>query len=95
MTSQEVLQVAGEPSKKRDIALANLWIYEKSDRTVIFRKDTVFDIITSANARVDTIERSLDKIGDKIKTQAKKAGKKIDSLSRILKIGSPKDSVKK
>ena len=93
MTSQEVLQYAGEPDKRQDIGVADLWVYERADRTVVFRKDTVYDIITSANARIDSVKTTLDKIGDKIevqaekagatiKTQAEKAGDKIDSLGR-------------
>lgn len=96
MTSKEVLQYAGEPDKKQDIGVADLWVYENSDRTVVFRKDTVYDIITSANARIDSVKTTLDKIGDKIevqaekagekiKTQTEKAGDKIDSLGRNIK----------
>lgn len=85
MTSEEVLQHAGEPTKKRDIAVANLWVYENANRTVVFRKDTVYDIITSADARLDSIEGSLDNLGDKIENQAEKAGHRIDSVSRSLR----------
>lgn len=102
MSSQEVLNYAGEPDKKQDIGVADLWVYESADRTVVFRKDTVYDIITSANARIDSVKTTLDKIGDKIetqaekagatiKTQAEKAGEKIDSLGRKIK-NRPKDT---
>jgi outer membrane protein assembly factor BamE (lipoprotein component of BamABCDE complex) len=96
MSSQEVLQYAGEPDKRQDIGVADLWVYESADRTVVFRKDTVYNIITSANVRIDSVKTTLDKIGDKIevqaekagatiKTQAEKAGEKIDSLGRKIK----------
>lgn len=95
MTTQEVLQNAGEPTKKRDIVVANLWIYENANRTVVFRKDTVYDIITSADARIDSIERSLDNLGDKIENQAEKAGRRIDSVSRSLKNIDDDDTLRK
>lgn len=85
MTNQEVLQYAGEPDKKQDIGVAELWVYEKADRTVVFRRDTVYDIITSANARIDSVKTTLDNLGDKIEDQADKAVDKIDSLGRRIK----------
>ena len=54
MTSQEVLEKAGPPSAKRNIGLADLWVYKEADRTVVFREDTVYDIIISAEARIDS-----------------------------------------
>lgn len=85
MTNLEVLKYAGEPDKKKDIGVADLWVYEKADRTVVFRKDTVYDIITSANARIDSVKTTLDNIGDKIEDEAEKAVDKIDSLGRRIK----------
>ena len=91
MSSGEVLQNAGEPDKKQSIGVADLWTYTTADRTVVLRRDTVYDIITSANARVDSIKSSLETIGNKVETgaekaaaaikeEAGKAGNKIDSL---------------
>jgi len=96
MSGKEVLQYAGEPDNKQDIGVADLWVYKNADRTVVFRNDTVYDIITSASARIDSVETSLNEFGDKIeiqaekagaeiKTQAEKAGDKIDSLGRNIK----------
>lgn len=96
MTSREVLEYAGEPDKRQDIGVADLWVYEQADRTVVFRKDTVYDIITSADARMDSVKSTLDEIGDKIenkaerageqiKDQAEKAGDKLDSLGKRIK----------
>jgi hypothetical protein len=91
MTNKEVLQNAGEPDKKQSIGVADLWTYQTANRTVVFRQDTVYDIVTSANARVDSIKSVLNKVGGKadraaekagsaIKKGAGKAGRKIDSL---------------
>lgn len=80
MTSQEVLKYAGEPDQRRDVGIADLWVYHEVDRTVVFRKDTVYDIITSADARIDSIKTTLDDIGDKIEKQAEKAVDKLDSV---------------
>ena len=95
MTSQQVLQITGEPDKRQNLGVASLWVYEKADRTVVFRNDTVFDIITSADARVDSIKTTLDNIGDKIEEQAEKAGNKLDSVGQTLKRGSADDTVRK
>lgn len=94
MTSQEVLKHAGEPDQKQDVGIADLWIYEKADRTVVFRKDTVYDIITSADARFDSIKTTLDNIGDKIEKQADKAGDRLDSVSRRLRRNLTDDTLK-
>lgn len=91
MSSREVVQNAGEPDKKQSIGVADLWTYTTADRTVVLRHDTVYSIITSANARVDSIKSSLGTFGDKVETgaekaaaaikkEAGKAGDKIDSL---------------
>ena len=85
MPSTQVLQYAGEPDRRQDLGVAKLWVYEKADRTVVLRNDTVFDIITSADARLDSIKTTLDNVGDKIEKQAEKAGNKLDSLGRTLR----------
>ena len=79
MTKQEVVRAAGEPGKKQDIEIAELWTYPAYDRTVVFRKDTVYDIITSADARTDSIRTSIGKMEEKLKSGTKKLGGKIDS----------------
>ena len=94
MTSLEVLKFAGEPDKKQDIGVADLWVYEKADRTVVFRQDTVYDIITSANARIDSVKMTLENVGDKIENQAEKAVDKIDSLGNRLNKKLRVDSLK-
>lgn len=84
MRKEEVVLAAGEPSKKNNIEIAELWTYTAQDRTVIFRADTVYDIITSANARTDSIRASIGKAEDKLKSGTKKLGKKIDTTFKKL-----------
>ncbi len=62
MTKEEVLNTVGEPQKTEDVEFFQLWTYTEADRTVIFRKDTVYNIVTSANARVDSIKMEADSI---------------------------------
>ncbi len=85
MSAAEVLEIVGEPDRKRDVGIVNLWVYTTADRTVVMRRDTVYDVITSASARIDSIETSLDNLGDRIENQAEKAGEKLDSLSRSIR----------
>jgi len=94
MTGQEVLLHAGEPDRKNDIGIADLWIYERADRTVVFREDTVYDIITSADARIDSVKTTLDNLGDKIENQAEKAVDRLDSARRNLRNPADNDSTK-
>jgi outer membrane protein assembly factor BamE (lipoprotein component of BamABCDE complex) len=88
MTQEEVTLNAGEPSTKKNVGPVALWVYLEADRTVVFRNDTVFNVITSANARVDSIEMGLKNAGKDLKKDLKKeAGKavdKIDSLGKDL-----------
>jgi len=85
MTKSEVLSLAGEPTEKNHTGIAELWVYPDSDRTVIFRKDTVYSIMTSAEARMDSIESGIKKTGTEIKEEAEDMGQKLDSLGRKLK----------
>lgn len=80
MTKNEVIASIGQPEKKNDIGVAELWVYPAVDRTVVFRQDTVYDIITSAEARADSIEATLKEAGRDIKQGLKKAGDKLDSV---------------
>jgi hypothetical protein len=92
MTREEVVQVAGEPSKKNNIEIAELWTYTAQDRTVVFRADTVYDIITSASARTDSIRSTLGQAEDKLKSGARKLGKKVDTTFRKLEDRFKRDS---
>jgi hypothetical protein len=95
MTKEQVLQQAGEPSKKNDILISELWVYKNEDRTVVFRKDTVYDIITSANARIDSIEAKLKETGKDVREKLKSAADTIDSASLKIKNKIMGDSAKK
>ncbi len=95
MTKEQVLQLAGEPSKKNDILVSDLWVYNDADRTVVFRNDTVYDIITSANARIDSIEATLKETGREVKEKLKSTGDTIDSASLKIKNKIMGDSAKK
>ncbi len=96
MTKEEVINKVGEPSKKNNILLADLWVYENADRTIVFRKDTVYDIITSADARVDSISEVLKETGKDVKNKLKTTGDTIDSATLRIrnKIMGDSDSTK-
>lgn len=79
MSKEEVARAVGEPARKNDIQVAELWTYPTQDRTVVFRADTVYDIITSAEARADSIKGTLGTVGEKVESGAKKLGGKVDS----------------
>ena len=95
MTKEQVLEQVGEPTKKNEVLLADLWVYADADRTVVFRKDTVYDIITSAEARIDSIEAGLQRTGRDVKNKLDATGDTIDSASLRIKNKIMGDSVKK
>lgn len=101
MTKEQVIQLAGEPTSKRDILVAEVWKYDLADRTVVFRNGNVYDIITSAEARIDSIETTLEKTGRElketgrdIKETLKKTGDTIENRSERLKDNIDGDSVR-
>ena len=77
MNKSEVEAIAGEPTKKTNVGLAELWTYDSADRTIVFRKDTVFNIITSSEARIDSLQNKVEDAGQKIQEGAKETGKDI------------------
>ncbi|WP_079701525.1 outer membrane protein assembly factor BamE domain-containing protein [Daejeonella lutea] len=95
MTKEEVVKLVGEPTTKRDILVAEVWKYDLADRSVVFRNGNVYDIITSTEARVDSIEASLKNAGKGLKEKLEKTGDTIDSASQRLKDKIDGDSVKK
>ena len=95
MTKEEVIQQVGEPTTKRDILVAEIWKYDLADRTVVFRNGEVYDIMTSTEARVDSIETTLKEAGRGVKEKLKQTGDTLDSTSRRLKDKIVGDSVKK
>lgn len=80
MTKEEVISTVGEPEKKNNIGI-ELWVYPRADRTVVFRSDTVYGIITTAKARMDSIRNSLEKLGKQVENKLENAGKSIDSTA--------------
>ena len=102
MTKEEVIRQAGEPTSKRDILVAEVWKYDLADRTVVFRNGIVYDIITSAEARIDSIESTLKETGSDlkeagrdIKEKLQQTGDTVSAQSRRLKDNLNGDSVKK
>ena len=102
MSKEEVLQQAGEPTSKRDILVAELWKYDLANRTVVFRNGIVYDVITSTEARIDSIESSLKETGKDLRETGKglretlkQTGDTIESKSRRLKNNLVGDSSKK
>ena len=93
MSKQEVIAAVGEPSKKNDILVAELWEYTDAGRTIVLRNDTVSDVMTSADARIDSIKASLKETGQDIKEKLKTAGEKLDSLGDRIGGKLKKDSV--
>ena len=101
MTKEQVIQLAGEPTSKRDILVAEVWKYDLADRTVVFRNGNVYDIITSAEARIDSIETTLQKTGRELKETGKdiketlqKTGDTIENRSERLRENIDGDSVR-
>ncbi len=92
MSMQEVFLNSGEPSEKNKLGKLELWVYKEADRTVIFQNDSVLTIITSAEARADSIEMAVKKAGKDLKKEIIKTGEKIDSLGEDLKETFSKDS---
>jgi outer membrane protein assembly factor BamE (lipoprotein component of BamABCDE complex) len=84
MTKEEVVNIVGEPSRKNDLGI-QLWVYPQADRTVVFRNDTVYDVITSANARLDSIKNSLEKTGENIQKGLKNMAEDMDSSAKSVK----------
>ncbi len=95
MTKEQVITQVGEPTSKRDILVAEVWKYDAADRTVVFRNGTVYDIVTTTEARVDSIEATLKDAGKGLKEKLQQTGDTIDSAGRRLKDRIEGDSVKK
>jgi ABC-type antimicrobial peptide transport system permease subunit len=95
MTKEQVLSYGGEPTSRNNLNIADLWVYEDADRTVVFRDDTVFNIITTANARIDSIELSLKKAGYKLENQFISAKDSLQNAGQGIKrnLNSAVDSI--
>lgn len=95
MTKEQVLTYGGEPTSRNNLEIADLWVYEDADRTVVFRDDTVFNVITTANARIDSITISLKNAGYSAKNKMDTAKDSIIHTGAILKrnLNSAADSI--
>lgn len=85
MTKSEVSTLAGQPDKHNDVGETSFWAYRDADRTVVFRSDTVYNIITSTEARMDSINQSLQEADDKIERGLEKVGNVFDSTATRVK----------
>lgn len=92
MTKEEVVGQVGEPNKKNDLAFAELWTYDNADRTIVFRSDTVYDILTSTEARIDSIEADLKETGSSLREKIDNTVDSLDSGSLRIKNKIMRDS---
>ncbi|HXH98867.1 MAG TPA: hypothetical protein VNI52_01265 [Sphingobacteriaceae bacterium] len=95
MNKQQVIQLIGEPPKRKNLAVAELWTYPDYNKTLIFRSDTVYDIISASTLKVDSIESSFKNLGNKLKRGTKKVGKELDTLGKKLEGKLDRDTSKK
>lgn len=79
MTKAEVTEIVGEPKKKNVINKTEIWDYPDSNRTIVFRMDTVYSIMTSARARLDSISIWMDSTNTKVKKGFGKIGDKLEN----------------
>ncbi|WP_407427675.1 hypothetical protein [Arcticibacter sp.] len=95
MTKDEVTAAAGEPARKNELAVIDVWVYPEADRSVIFRKDTVYNIVTSSEARIDSIETSLERTGDKVETSLSRLGDSLEKTGQQIKDKFRRDTTRK
>ena len=93
MTKEQVKGVVGEPKKKNVVNNTEIWDYPDSGRTVVFRMDTVYSVMTSAKARLDSINVWMDSTNTKVKTGLGKLGDKIENAGDKIKNKVKKDSI--
>jgi hypothetical protein len=94
MTKAEVTGVVGEPKKKNVINKTEIWDYPDSNRTVVFRLDTVYAIMTSARARLDSVSVWMDSTNTKVKKGFGNIGDKLENAGDKLKTKVKRDSSK-
>lgn len=85
MTKDEVTSAVGEPAKKNELAVVDVWVYPQADRSVIFRKDTVYNIVTSSEARIDSIEMSIERTGEKVGSSLNRLGDSLQKTGQQIK----------
>ncbi|WP_256013037.1 outer membrane protein assembly factor BamE domain-containing protein [Desertivirga xinjiangensis] len=92
MTKTEVVNMIGEPKKKDVVNKTEIWDYTDSSRTVVFRADTVYSIMTSPKARLDSVAGWLDSTNQKVKKGFGNLGEKVDNAADKIKDKLDKDS---
>lgn len=95
MTKNEVLAQVGEPTKKSDVLVAEVWTYDADDRTIVFRNGEVYQVMTSAEARIDSIESALKETSRDVTEKLRATGDTIDSAGLRLKQKITGDTVRK
>jgi outer membrane protein assembly factor BamE (lipoprotein component of BamABCDE complex) len=94
MTKAEVTGIVGEPKKKNVLNNTETWDYPDSSRIIIFRKDTVYSIMTSPKARIDSLDVLMDSTGSKLKKGINKVGNKLEKAGDKIRNKETKDTTK-
>mgnify|MGYP003575914625 CR=1 FL=1 len=94
MTKEQVTGIVGEPVKKNVINNTEIWDYPDSNRTVVFRMDTVYSIMTSARARLDSINIWMDSTNSKVKEGFNNIGDKIGNTVDKIEDRADRDTSK-
>jgi hypothetical protein len=94
MTKAEVTEIVGKPRKKNVINQTEIWDYPDSNRTIVFRMDTVYSIMTSARARLDSVSVWMDSTNTKVKKSFGKIGDKLEDAGDKIKEKTKRDSAK-
>ena len=94
MSKEEVISIVGNPENKNVVNSTEIWDYPDSNRTIVFRKDTVYTILTSPEARADSVGRWLDKTNEKVKDGLGDLAEKAENAGERIKDGLKKDSAR-
>jgi hypothetical protein len=94
MSKSQVQAIVGEPEKKDVINKTEVWNFTDSSRTVVFRADTVYAIMTSPQARLDSIASWVGKTNEKVKKGFGNIGDKIENAADKVEDKLDKDSTK-
>ncbi len=94
MSKSEVGGSIGEPKTKNVVNNTEVWDYADSGRTVVFRKDTVYSIMTSPKARLDSMKVWVDSADNKTKKVLGKVGEKLNNAGDKLENAAGKVGVR-
>lgn len=92
MHRDSVLGMLGEPKKKDVINATEVWNYTDSSRTIVFRSDTVYAVMTSPEARLDSVSKWLGHTNEKVKDGFGNVGEQLESVAGKVKHTLKKDS---